>query len=768
MVDLTPFKAGIDAAISARPQVCHDPRGAFMDLLASYGFSAPKSLTIGNLERIGGPEDRGHKKSGWYVYNEIDDNQQSGHIIGLASFGDWKSGISESWCSRSEHKMDADERNRYNKAREEMRIQREAEEAERHKEAAHLAYEIWQNAKEARASAGYLRRKGVGASPYMKETFDKDSGGVLVLPIQSDDDHIMSLQFIRNEGDFYIDGESIGNKKMLAGGKKSGGFFKIEGAVDTVYIAEGYATGRSVHEATGKTVYVCFDAGNIYEVTATVCERHSNSNIIIAGDDDFNTDGNAGRTKAEQAAEGNGVRCIFPAGFNDFNDMHKAQGIDALKQYLVPDNEAYKPDRKDDEKHDIDWPSGVLGDIANYYNATSGNKQYGFAIQTALATCSIILGRAFKTSLDNFSSLYLLNVAKSGTGKEHAKTVVEKILYQSGQGHLVAGDGYTSAGAVFSTLLDRPKHISVIDEFGRYLEAGRDMGKGNQHQREANTKLMEAITRSPSVIRPPSYSSMTLKKDAAEAIKNRYVHNPAITLLTMTTPDTLFKTLDMGAIKDGFINRFIISISDAERSVRMHKPPIDVPERILNWIYAVTARNDNPHIAMEPASPIVIEFCNEALDMSHKFQLECIEKANSLDKFGMGELPMRGNEMAMKVSLICALSRDPNAKSINVKDMEWSINYVRKCMFSTIDSLKFTISHSEFEQHKKEVLSDLRKRGADGITWAQMQKTAPYSQHKTKYLKEILDAIKDADLAGDEPYQPKKGGRPTIKWMAIK
>jgi len=48
-----------------------------------------------------------------------------------------------------------------------------------------------------------------------------------------------------------------------------------------------------------------------------------------------------------------------------------------------------------------------------------------------------------------------------------------------------------------------------------------------------------------------------------------------------------------------------------------------------------------------------------------------------------------------------------------------------------------------------------------------MQKNAPYSRHKQKDLREILIALRDADLAADEPFTQGRG-RPTIKWMAIK
>lgn len=755
MVDLTPHKAGIEAARNAQPDVCRDPRTAFLGTLDAAGFTSPRALQIGKLDRIDGVDDKRGKKSGWYIYNEIEDTHNEGQIIGIASYGDWKLGISENWTSRSEHRMSTKERLAYHAKREAMRAAHEAETKQRQAEAAESAFEIWHNAKEAKEHP-YLTKKGISTAKGLKIAKD----GRLIVPVAIKNE-ITSLQFIDDEGE----------KRFLTGGKLKGGWFMIEGENDVIYIAEGYSTAQSVHAATGKTVYIAFNAGNLYEVSSYVKNQYPAGRIIVAGDDDTDSAGNAGRTKAEQAAAGLNIEAVFPAGFNDFNDMHDDAGIEAVTKLLCNDErEAYeRPNDKSNRDNAIIRPDGVLGDIVDYYNATSGNRQEGFAVQTALAVCSIILGRSFKTSIENYSPLYLLNVAKSGTGKEHGKTIIEKILHQSSLGYLIAGDGYTSAGAVFSTLLDRPKHISVIDEFGRYLEAGRDMGKGNVHQREANTKLMEAISRSHSVIRPPSYSSMTLKKDQADAIKNRFVHNPAITIMAMTTPETLFKSLDMGAIKDGFFNRFIVSISDAERAIRSHKPPIDVPENILAWVITIMDRNDAPHTSSEPAAAEVLEFSNEAYELQLEFQQYTnVDLPNALEKYGMAQLSGRSNEMAMKISLIHALARDPTTKVVEAQDMEWAIGYVKQALDRTTEALKITMSHSQHEGDKKEILAAIRDCGKDGITWAQMQKTPPYSKHKTRDLKDILQSLKDADLAADEPHKPTGGGRPTVKWIALK
>jgi phage/plasmid primase-like uncharacterized protein len=728
--------------MAAKTAYCADPRSAFLAVLNAAGI-AEKNIVIDRIVRLDGPDDRKGQKSAWYIYREF---PAGDGVIGVADFGSWKTDFKDHWTSKADHAMTTGERLSYYTARDAMKLAQDLETAYRHDDAAKAASDEWLAAAPA-LGHDYLTRKGI--KPMTGLRIAKD--GRLIVPMAINN-MIVSLQYIAADG----------TKRFKTGGRTKGAHFRIDGTERVVYVAEGLATATSVFEATGATVYIAFSSHNLYETAVAARADFPYAIVIVAGDNDGN-----GSKKAEQAALAIKGEAMFPPGHKDFNDFHAAAGLAAVTDFFNPKIEVYsksaiKPTSENSST------VGVISDIVNYYNATSGNNQPGFAMQAALAVCSIILSRSYKTDYENYASVFLLNIGKSGTGKEHAKTVVEKILRAANMGYLIAGDGYTSAGAVFSALLDRPRHISVIDEFGRYLEAGRDLGKGNHHQREANTKLMECIGRAHSVIRPPSYSTMTMKKADADTVKNRMVYNPAITLLGMTTPDTLFKTLDMGAIRDGFVNRFIISISDAERAVRQHKPPLDVPQRIVDWINAVTERHGKSHIGMDESDAIALTFTQDAINAQNDFQQYCVDQANYLERFGMAELPGRSNEMAMRLALICALSENPNATEVNQRHMKWGIDYIKACLEKTIEKLKVSISSSEFEGAKKEILADLRNRKEDGMTWSAMQKNAPYSRHKQKDLKEILQALKDADLACDEPYTSTKGGRPTVKWIALK
>lgn len=771
MVDLKPFHDSIERARRENMSDYSDPREAYRAALIADGFEPPKVIEIGRLQRMRSPDDKAKKLSGWSVYNEFDDRSNEGRAFGVATYGSFN-GLPErvSWSSKSTHSMSQAERLEYNMQLEHARAMRDAEQKILHDNAAQEAFKIWQSARVATNDNPYLKRKGVTAADHLREHDDK-----LIIPITIDD-QLTSLQYIKNEGDFSFADGGASDKKYLPGGRKKGCYFFIEGDQTTIYIAEGYATARSLNMITSNAAYVCFDKGNIYEVAAHAKKNHPDSRVVIAGDDDVFTTGNPGRTKAMQAAEGLGIEAVFPRFASldgkptDWNDLHAREGAASVLAQLAYKPPAYKPKTNADaDTADIlnMSPPGALGAIADYYNATAGNKQPLFAIQTAIAICSVLCARNFETNLSNRSSLFLINIAKSGTGKEHAKKIMEKVLDACNMGRLISGDGYTAGSAVISALQDRPRHITVIDEFSKYLQAAQNK-YGSSHLMEANTQLMQAIGRLDGVMRPRAYATIGLAKDKKKELADMRVIAPAITLLAMSTPDDLFTTIDLRSIKDGFLNRFIICVSEAERALRQHKEPIDVPQNIIDWASHLELRrgpsNEN---SMDEPKLITLTFSSEAMELQKDFQQFCIDKANALEEMGMSEISGRSNEMAMRLALIAALAEDPMADAINAEHMAWAIAWVKYNLVVLIGKLKMSVSSSQHEGDKKEILKAIRESGEAGITWAMMQKRNPYSKHKKKDLKDILDTLVEAELIASEVFASGGRGRPTSLYKAI-
>jgi putative DNA primase/helicase len=126
-----------------------------------------------------------------------------------------------------------------------------------------------------------------------------------------------------------------GTKRFLRGGRVSGGYHLIDDETrrPEILIAEGFATGASLHEETGAAVYVAFNGVNLLPVARYVRALQPTGEIIVAADNDAWTPGNPGLTKGRAAAVAIGAKLLVPdfRGLvlsgrpTDFNDLFSLQ-----------------------------------------------------------------------------------------------------------------------------------------------------------------------------------------------------------------------------------------------------------------------------------------------------------------------------------------------------------------------------------------------------------------------------------------------------------
>ncbi|WP_027709837.1 DUF3987 domain-containing protein [Zooshikella ganghwensis] len=416
--------------------------------------------------------------------------------------------------------------------------------------------------------------------------------------------------------------------------------------------------------------------------------------------------------------------------------------------------------------HLYDIP-GVLGEVVQFANQTARRKQPALAVQSALALGSVVCGRYYKTDKGNFSSLYFLNIAKSASGKEHCKDVVEQVLEASGYGRLISGSGYTSSGALFSELLHEPNHISIIDEFGKYLEGSQH--KMNPHKAEAITRLVEAWSKCGSSLYPPVYSTMGMSKQAAEEMRKRCIKHPALTLLALTTPGTFYGALSPELVKDGFLGRFIVMESQLKRQVSSDPGLIEVPENITKWVATIRenlAGNLTSHMPPEnkPAQNILV-FEESALQRLKALDQEIIQKMDELEQFGIEVLLGRTREKAMRIALILALSVDPFAETITRQVTDWAIDYVRYHDYYMVDTVVNRVGGSSFETQLKECVHEIEKAKERGLTLYEIGRNPSFSKMRGKERKEILDDICSRGHARLIQVAKPTGGRPRMAYV---
>jgi putative DNA primase/helicase len=118
----------------------------------------------------------------------------------------------------------------------------------------------------------------------------------------------------------------------------AGHFHLIGKPAGRLYLCEGYATGATIHEATGAAVAVAFHAGNLKAVALVLREAHPGVELVVCADDDRHTEGNPGVAHARAAAAGGLLavpRFRSPGpGDTDFNDLARSEGLAAVRSQL--------------------------------------------------------------------------------------------------------------------------------------------------------------------------------------------------------------------------------------------------------------------------------------------------------------------------------------------------------------------------------------------------------------------------------------------------
>jgi putative DNA primase/helicase len=256
--------------------------------------------------------------AGWYVlYSDG---------IPAGAFGDWRLGVDYKWRADIGRALTRSEEEEHRNKLEATKNLREVEQKRRRAEAREQANLIWADAVPC-ANHPYLAAKGIGPNK------TRLSGDELVIPLR-EQGKLHSLQFISPAGD----------KRFLTGGRVAGCYFSIGDldGKDALCIVEGFATGASIHEATGYPVAVAFNAGNLESVARGLGEKFPELPLIICADDDFSTEGNPGLTKGTETARAVGGLLAIPDfgpgrrdGMTDFNDMARLRGLEAVKLAIM-------------------------------------------------------------------------------------------------------------------------------------------------------------------------------------------------------------------------------------------------------------------------------------------------------------------------------------------------------------------------------------------------------------------------------------------------
>ena len=129
-----------------------DPEIAFQSAMADAGIICPDiPIADGVIHRFKDEDDKNGSRNGWYIL--YGDNLPAG------KFGNWKTGLSETWSAKRKESMTPAEHQAWQQRMKKASQDREKEQTKRYAEAREKATGVWQVATADPSNHPYLKSK---------------------------------------------------------------------------------------------------------------------------------------------------------------------------------------------------------------------------------------------------------------------------------------------------------------------------------------------------------------------------------------------------------------------------------------------------------------------------------------------------------------------------------------------------------------------------------------------------------------------------------
>lgn len=369
---------------------------------------------------------------------------------------------------------------------------------------------------------------------------------------------------------------------------------------------------------------------------------------------------------------------------------------------------------------DLAIPGGVLGEMVGYMLETSRRRQPILALGASLCALGALMGRKYRTGSNLRTNLYVVSLAGSGSGKNHAREVVNELLVDAGLGAWLGGNKVASGAGLLTAVHRQPALLLQIDEFGMFIEAAADRKRSPRHVAEILENMLELFSAAGGVFLGAEYAN----RDGKD--QRRDINQPCLCIHGTTTAHTFWRALQSANVLDGSLARFIVLRTDEdypeenlEAGIRRSPPALlESLRRIAAGGGRVPAGNlagmtSDSATAVDPLTVAMDEGAREAFrDLSRDITRRLRETRDT----PFTALLARIGENAAKVALVRAVSLDPASPVIRLEDARWAIDFVRHFAERTIVDIGRHVADNDTERNHKKVLEIVRQMGPAGLT----------------------------------------------------
>lgn len=369
-------------------------------------------------------------------------------------------------------------------------------------------------------------------------------------------------------------------------------------------------------------------------------------------------------------------------------------------------------------------PPGKLGELCAWMNQTAWIEQPILALAASIAFCGALFGRKIQTASRLRTNVYVIGVAESGAGKDHARDCIKELCeyagvtdeLNGGAKSLLGGEDFASDAGLLAAIKQSPSILFLLDEVG-HLIANVNSAQAASYQKSIATTLTKLFTSSKTTYRGKQYA----EKDRVDILQ------PNACVYGTTVAEVLYGGISTSEIRDGFLGRVLIfelpEEEPEEAGNTLTEPPADLIKWVAEWrayepsggdvAKALTNTSDGPRPTPATYSDSPEATQQFAALKAHATRERKKLKTSARAAMGLGALWARAGENARKLSLIYAASQgnEPpyNAATVISGDAaQWGCDLAKYIVTNIVTTLGQTVFNSKAEEHCNMVLKAIR------------------------------------------------------------
>jgi hypothetical protein len=393
---------------------------------------------------------------------------------------------------------------------------------------------------------------------------------------------------------------------------------------------------------------------------------------------------------------------------------------------------------------------GLAGKLAQFMDLQAIHPQPILHVGAALAMLGTLLGRKIKSATGLRTNIYVLALAPTGAGKEHARSVIDRVLTNAGAVHHLGGDDIASDTGLLAAIAEQPSLLLMLDEFGY-------MAQQFLNPRAAGFKasIVEVLLSIYGKSSTAYHGKMYANRKERPQVR---IEQPSLCLYCTSTPESFWPAIRQSSVHDGFLNRFLVFNSPDPFPPFVEREDISVPDFMSEPVRQL-ARIPEPMMnrmiedyAMNPVpNPKVITDSPSAKECFLSYR--SLYQKSAKDDQTMASLWKRAEEQAIKISLILAGSEMQD--EISGDQAEIGCKVAQFCIENMLTQISDHLAENQHEANLKKVLRIIRKSGRKGIDGTSLTRKTQYLTSKQRI--EVVEVMIETAQISVNPVKSANG-----------